>query len=114
VAASRGVARFAVHVRDGHEDLERFVLHGLAAERKKRLQNVVRLFPARGGTREFAVVLALRVAHEEVFPDLQAAGYVGPAAGVDPQPRGQQHHIVLERNTGRAGPGLVILPRTAA
>jgi len=81
---------------------------------KKGLQYVVRLFQPAAERVEFAVVFALRVTHEQVLPDLQAAGDVGLSAGLDLQPRGQQHHIRIGAEHRPRRSGLVIRPRTAA
>ena len=56
---------------------------------------------------QLAVVLALRMIDEQVLPDIQAAGDVRLAVGVDAQPRGEQHHVGVgaEDRTRRTGTG---------
>jgi hypothetical protein len=97
----------AVQVADGHEDLERLILHGLAAEREERLQDIVRFFPGGGQTREFAVVFALRMIGEKGLPHIQVAGNVRLAVGIQAQPRGEQHHVGVgaENRPRRSGAG---------
>ena len=101
-----GLKRFGpktVQVADGHENLERLVLDGLSSEGEEGLEHVVGLLPCRGQLSELAVVLAVRMIHEQVLPDIDAAGDVRPAVGIDLEPRGRCRGLHVDGIGGIAG-----------
>ena len=91
-----GLKRFGpktVQVADGHENLERLVLNGLAAQGEQRFEHVVGVLPAGGGLGQLAVVLSVWVGNKKVSPDFDAAGNHQAAARIRAQARGEQHHV---------------------
>ena len=103
----QGLRAVAIQVADGHENLQRFVLHGLPGQGEKRLDDVVGLLPGGGETGQFAVVLALGMISEEVLPYIEIAGHMGLAVGIQVQTRGEQHHVGVGAKDGprRSGTG---------
>ena len=49
----------ALHIAQRHEDFQRLIFHGLAAQAEQRFEHVVGILPGRGGVAELGVVLAL-------------------------------------------------------
>ena len=104
----QGSGAAAIEIAHRHEDFERLVFHGLAAEREERFEDVIRLFPGGREARQLTIVFSLGMVDEQIPPNLQAAGDMRLAIGVQAQPRGQQHHVRIGAETGRAGPGVVM------
>ncbi len=88
-----------------HEDFERFILDGFARQAEEGFEHIVGILPISRGFAEFRVVLALRVIDEEIFPDIEVAGYVRLAVLIETKARGEQHHIGVAAEHGAGGTG---------
>ena len=97
----------AIQVAEGHENLQRLVVHGLAAKREESLDEVVGLFPGGRQAGQLAVVFGLGIIGEETLPNFQVAGDMGLTVGIQMQPRSEQHHIGIGPKDGprRSGTG---------
>src|ERR1700690_3523108 len=93
----------AIQIAQSHEDRERLVVDGLAAESEQGLHEVVWRFPARSGVSQADIELGEHASREQVPPHRQAARNVRLSVRIE----------ALARNPGRPGPGLVPLPRMA-
>ena len=86
----------------------------LRHKREKRFEHVVRILPAGRRLGQLAVVLALRMVDEQVLPDFEVCpGMCGLPLASRRSRVVSSIMSVFERKTGRAGPGLVTVPRTA-
>ena len=107
VADFQRLGAVALHVAQRHEDFQRLIFDGLARQPEQRFEHVVGILPVRRGMRELGVVFARRMIDEQVLPDLQAAGQMRLAVGIQAQPRGQQQHVGVrpEHRPRRTGTG---------
>ena len=103
----QGLGAPPVDVGQRHENLQRLIFSGLAAQAEERFEHVVGVFPLSGGAGEFGVIFALGVIGEKPLPDFQASWKMRLAVRIQAQPGGQQQHVGIgpEYRPGRTRAG---------